>query len=134
MTSVDIAPILSALVQIVVPIVVALVGLVINRYVRNEEMRKALTGALEYGAQYGVARIGGAVAGKPVPVDVVIPVLAEGLNYVKTYTPQAVAWFKDRDEDIVRKLAARLPGVAGSITDDDIERAIMLSSLSGQQK
>ena len=126
---------LTVVLQILVPIGAVWVGTIIKTHVTNQEMRDALLGGLDNGVKYGLARVAGAATNAPLTARLAIPVLVEGLNYVKTFTPDAAAWFEEdadgsKDKNIVKKLAARLPELKDGLSDADLSEIVELARKS----
>lgn len=72
----------------------------------DEAHRAALHSALENGARLAVEKLDAAISGKTIPVG--YPLIATGVEYVLTYSPDAVAHFGLTPERVADMIRAKL--------------------------
>ena|SRR5690606_16277795 len=118
MTEIDLAPLISALLQIVAVFVLALGSVAINRLARwlrlkgDDEFRTYLETALQNGVSFAVQRL--REEGKRYRLGTKHEAIAHATQYVINQVPEAVRRLKLDHYAIARAIEARLPDLDDS--------------------
>jgi hypothetical protein len=114
-------------IQVALPIVLAGIAALAHHYVKDQQASDAIVTAAANAANWGLARVPGALPGKPLDVDVASPVLAEALKYMIAHVPQSISRMGLDEKALVRMITAKLPGINQSLDDHTIEEVISLA-------
>lgn len=119
-TVVDVASLVSGLAQLIFVIAGSVAAAIVNKHVKDADARKTILAALDNGVAYGMNKVEGALAGRPLTVNLGSAVAAQAVRYAQATVPDKLARL-DLDAAHIAKIAvAKLPGVDGAITDADL--------------
>lgn len=96
-------------------------------HVKDQNARNAFLNIAGQALSFGLNTVANATKDKTLSVNVGSSVVANALNFLQTYGPQAMARFGINEKDAVKMLWSRLPSVDGTVTDATFDNIIAAS-------
>lgn len=123
-TAVDFAPLVSSLAQLLFVVVATAIAAYAQKHVKNADARTKILAAIDNGVAFGMNRVGGALAGKTLDVNLGSSVAAQAVRYAMATVPDAVAHLGLDEAHLAKIAVAKLPAVDGEISDDAIHSIV----------
>ncbi len=120
MNTVDIAPLVKAFADAAIPVIGMLIYYLLQGHLKDTAARTAVLGAIENGVQFGMNKVDGALAGKPLNVQIGSDVAAHAVRYALDLVPDAAKRLDLSPTKLAKIAVAKLPGVEGAIGSDVI--------------
>lgn len=116
----DISNIVSMIAQIAIPILGTVIYAFVQGHLKDQAAKDTVLRAIENGVSFGLNKVDGALAGKPLTVNLGSAVATQAVKYVMNLVPNAAKRL-GLDEAALAKIAvAKLPGVEGHISDEAV--------------
>lgn len=120
MTSVDIAPLISAVAQLAIPIIGTVIYALIQSRIKDQDAKAAVLRAIENGVSFGMNKVDGALKGRPLSVNLGSSVATQAVKYVLDRVPDAAKRINLDAAGLAKIAVAKLPGVEGHISDEAV--------------
>lgn len=127
-TTVDLSTLIIAGAQSVFVLVMAGIYWITRRYIKNDDARKSIYAAVATAGGYAMNKTQGAIAGRPMTVNVGSQAAAVALNYVKETVPDALKNFGIDDRTLAKMVFGRLPSIDGPVSDQTIDLIVAAAS------
>lgn len=126
-TTIDAMPWLMLILQGLGILVLIIVGWFVYGHVKDQNARNAFLNIAAQAVSYGYNVVAGATKDKTLSVNVGSSVVANALNFLRTYGPDAMVRFGINESDAVKMLWSRLVSVDGSVTDATLSNIVSAS-------
>lgn len=129
-TAIDLAPLIQAAAHVIFLSILSVLGYWLQGHVKDENARKAILDAAENGVNHAINRIDTAAKDGSMSVPVASGVTAMAARYALEMVPGAIKRLGMDEKSVTKLVIAKLPGVTGEITDQNID--FIASRISGK--
>lgn len=123
MTAVDIAPLISSIVQAAAVILMAIIAAWVRSHLNDKTAQDTVLKAVENGISFAENHFG-ATSGKPYTIPMAQGIGATALRYVTTLVPGAVKQMGLDDTSLAKIVVAKMPGIERTPLDPSTVDAI----------
>lgn len=120
MTTYDFTSIVTALAQLAIPMIGTVIYGLLQSHLKDQAAKDTVLKAIENGVSFGLNKVDGALAGRPLTVQLGSSVATQAVKYAMALVPDAAKRLGLNEASLAKIAVARLPGVEGHISDEAI--------------
>lgn len=119
-TAIDVAPLVSAIAQLAIPAIGTVIYALLQSHLKDQAAKDTVLKAIKNGVSFGLNKVDGALAGKPLNVQLGSSVATQAVKYAMALVPDAAKRLGLNEASLAKIAVAKLPGVEGHISDEAI--------------